>query len=284
MCGFASDIPGGAEKNNKGNEMQKKFMSAAAMFFACAMAGTSLAADKLAIGTEGDYAPFNYVTASGEIKGFDYDIGQAVCAEIKMECVWSTNEWSGIIPALQAKKFDVMIASMAINEDRKKEVDFTKPYYFNAMRFITRKDLGLAQVSPEALKGKVIGTQSGSVAVEALQEFFPDSEIKLYPTLSEVFLDMANGRLDLILEGQMALTDWLAKDDSGCCDFVGDSFILDTAQGNAMAVRKGNEALLSKLNSGLEAIMANGTYEKIRKQYFDFDIMARPKSTTEYFR
>ncbi|MBP1873979.1 polar amino acid transport system substrate-binding protein [Ensifer adhaerens] len=264
--------------------MQKKFMRATALFFACAMAGTSLAADKLSIGTEGDYAPFNYVTAGGEIKGFDYDIGQAVCAEIKVECVWSTNEWSGIIPALQAKKFDVMIASMAINEDRKKEVDFTKPYYFNAMRFIARKDLGLTDVSPEALKGKVIGTQSGSVAVEALQEFFPDSEVKLYPTLSEVFLDMANGRLDLILEGQMALTDWLAKDDSGCCDFVGDSFILDTAQGNAMAVRKGNEELLGKLNGGLEAIMVNGTYDKIRKQYFDFDIMARPKSTSEYFR
>lgn len=284
MRGFVGDLPGGTEKNEKGNDMKKKFMSATALFFACALSGTSLAADRLAIGTEGDYAPFNYVTASGEIKGFDYDIGQAVCAEIKVECVWSTNEWSGIIPALQAKKFDVMIASMAINEDRKKEVDFTKPYYFNAMRFIARKDLGLTQVSPEALKGKVIGTQSGSVAVEALQEFFPDSEVKLYPTLSEVFLDMANGRLDLILEGQMALTDWLAKDDSGCCDFVGDRFILDTAQGNAMAVRKGNEDLLAKLNTGLEAIMANGTYETIRKQYFDFDIMARPKSTSEYFR
>jgi octopine/nopaline transport system substrate-binding protein len=284
MRGFAGDHPEGAETDNKGNDMQKKFMRASALFFACAMAGTSLAAEKLSIGTEGDYAPFNYVTAGGEIKGFDYDIGQAVCAEIKVECVWSTNEWSGIIPALQAKKFDVMIASMAINEDRKKEVDFTKPYYFNAMRFIARKDLGLTDVSPEALKGKVIGTQSGSVAVEALQEFFPDSEVKLYPTLSEVFLDMANGRLDLILEGQMALTDWLAKDDSGCCDFVGDSFILDTAQGNAMAVRKGNEELLGKLNGGLEAIMANGTYDKIRKQYFDFDIMARPKSTSEYFR
>ncbi|HEV7317339.1 MAG TPA: transporter substrate-binding domain-containing protein [Ensifer sp.] len=263
--------------------MKKKFMTVPALVLASLLAGGACA-ETLAIGTEGDYAPFNYVTAAGEIKGFDYDIGQAVCAEIKADCVWSTNEWSGIIPALQAKKFDVMIASMAINPDRKKEVDFTTPYYFNAMRFIARKDLGLKEITPEALKGKVIGTQSGSVAVEALQEFFPDSEVKLYPTLSEVLLDMENGRLDLILEGQMAFTEWLAKDESGCCAFVGDSFVLDKAEGNAMAVRKGNEALLARLNTGLKTIMENGTYDRIRKQYFDFDIMAKPKTTSEYFR
>ncbi|MGE6783625.1 transporter substrate-binding domain-containing protein [Ensifer adhaerens] len=264
--------------------MKKKFMTATAFAVFALMAGGSVRAETLSIGTEGDYAPFNYVTAAGEIKGFDYDIGQAVCAEIKVDCVWSTNEWAGIIPALQAKKFDVMIASMAINPDRKTQVDFTKPYYFNAMRFVARKDLGLTDISPEALKGKVIGTQSGSVAVEALQQFFPDSEVKLYPTMSEVFLDMENGRLDLILEGQMAFTEWLAKEESGCCAFVGDSFVLDTAEGNAMAVRKGDEALLAKLNQGLKTIMENGTYEKIRKQYFDFDIMAKPKTTSEYFR
>lgn len=200
--------------------MIKKFMTASVVA-TLLMVGTA-SAETLAIGTEGDYAPFNYVTAAGEIKGFDYDIGQAVCAEIKVDCVWSTNEWAGIIPALQAKKFDVMIASMAINPDRKTQVDFTNPYYFNAMRFVARKDLGLKDISPEALKGKVIGTQSGSVAVEALQEFFPDSEVKLYPTMSEVFLDMENGRLDLILEGQMAFTEWLAKEESGCCAFVGE--------------------------------------------------------------
>ncbi len=242
------------------------------------------AAEKLRIGTEGDYKPFNYVTGSGEIKGFDYDIGQAICAELKAECDWSTHEWSGIIPALQSGKFDVMIASMAINDERKKQVDFTNPYYFNAMHFVSRKDLNISEISQEALKGKIIGTQSGSVAVETLREYFPDNEVKLYPSLSEVFLDMESGRLDMVLESQMALSDWLIKDGNDCCSFTGKPFILDSAKGNAMAVRKDNGDLVSRLNTALEAIMKNGTYDKIRQQYFDFDIMARPVNASDYLK
>ena len=244
----------------------------------------SMAAEKLRIGTEGDYKPFNYVSGSGEIKGFDYDIGQAVCAEMKIECEWSTHEWSGIIPALQSGKFDVMIASMAINDERKKQVGFSKPYYFNAMHFIARKDLGIQDVSKAALEGKIIGTQSGSVAVETLREYFPDNEVKLYNSLSEAFLDMDSGRLDMVLESQMALSDWLAQDSGNCCEFVGKPFILDAAQGNAMAVRLDSGDLADRLNTALDAIMKNGTYDKVRQQYFDFDIMARPVNASAYLK
>ena len=249
--------------------------------FGCFSAQTQ-ATEKLRIGTEGDYKPFNYVSPSGQIKGFDYDIGQAICAELKAECEWSTNEWSGIIPALQSSKFDVMIASMAINDERQKQVTFTNPYYFNAMHFIARKDLEIKEISKESLKGKIIGTQSGSVAVETLREYLPDNEVKLYPSLSEVFLDMENGRLDMVLESQMALSDWLARDSDGCCEFTGKPFILDSAKGNAMAVRKDNVKLVERLNSSLETIMKNGTYDKIRKQYFDYDIMIRPINASNY--
>lgn len=247
-------------------------------------AAPALSAETLRIGTEGDYKPFNYVTPSGEIKGFDYDIGQAICAEMKVECTWSTHEWSGIIPALQSGKFDVMIASMAVNEERMKQVDFTNPYYFNGMHFIARKDLGIKDISKEALKGKVIGTQSGSVAVETLREYFPDNELKLYPSLNEVFLDMESGRVDMVLESQMALSDWLTQDGGECCEFTGKPFILDSAKGNAMAVRKENGDLVPRLNAALEAIIKNGTYDKIRQQYFDFDIMQRPVNASEYLK
>lgn len=264
--------------------MKALSITAAGCLFLGLFTAQSVAAEKLRIGTEGDYKPFNYVTGSGEIKGFDYDIGQAICAEMKVECEWSTHEWSGIIPALQSGKFDIMIASMAINDERKKQVAFSNPYYFNAMHFIARKDLEVKEISKEALKDKVIGTQSGSVAVETLREYFPDNDIKLYPSLSEAFLDMDSGRLDMVLESQMALSDWLAQDGGNCCEFTGKAFILDAAQGNAMAVRLDSGDLAERLNTALEAIMKNGTYDKIRQQYFDFDIMARPVNASAYLK
>ncbi len=272
-------------KGNIGESLMKSaFISAVSLIALGIMTAQAPAAEKLRIGTEGDYKPFNYVTGSGEIKGFDYDIGQAVCAEMKVECEWSTHEWSGIIPALQSGKFDVMIASMAVNEERKKQVTFSNPYYFNAMHFIARKDLGIQEISKEALKGKVIGTQSGSVAVDTLKDYFPDNEVKLYPSLSEVFLDMDSGRLDMVLESQMALSDWLAQDSGNCCEFAGKPFILDAAQGNAMAVRKDSGDLAERLNTALAAIIKNGTYDKIRQQYFDFDIMVRPVNASAYLK
>lgn len=264
--------------------MKALSMTAAGCLLLGLLTSQTMAAEKLRIGTEGDYKPFNYVTGSGEIKGFDYDIGQAVCAELKAECEWSTHEWSGIIPALQSGKFDIMIASMAINDERKKQVSFTNPYYFNAMHFIARKDLGIKDVSKAALEGKIIGTQSGSVAVETLKEYFPDNEVKLYPSLSEAFLDMDSGRLDMVLESQMALSDWLAQDSGACCEFAGKPFILDTAQGNAMALRTDSADLTKRLNTALEVIMKNGTYDKIRQQYFDFDIMVRPVNASAYLK
>lgn len=175
-----------------------------------------------------------------------------------------------------------MIASMAINDDRQKQITFTNPYYFNAMHFISRKELEIEEISKDALKGKIIGTQSGSVAVETLREYFPENEIKLYPSLSEVFLDMENGRLDMVLESQMALSDWLAQDSGGCCEFTGAPFILDSAKGNAMAVRQDNVILAERLNKALETIMKNGTYDKISQQYFDYDIMVRPINASAY--
>ncbi len=187
----------------------------------------------------------------------------------------------GIIPALQSKKFDVMAASMAITAKRKEQVSFSKPYYFNSMRFAALKDLKIKEVSKESLKGMVIGTKSGSVAVKVLKQFFLDNEVKLYPKLGEAFLDLESGRIDLVLEGKFTIGDWM-KSGVDCCEFVGESFLLDGAEGNAMAVRKKDTELLQRVDAALEAIMANGTYDKIRAQYFDFDIMTKPKSVNEY--
>ncbi len=89
----------------------------------------AFAAEKLRIGTEGAYPPFNLIDASGKVVGFDLDISHALCAKMKVECEVVTSDWDGIIPALNAGKFDFLAASMSVTEERKNAVDFTDHYY-----------------------------------------------------------------------------------------------------------------------------------------------------------
>ncbi len=236
------------------------------------------------MGTEGYYPPFNFFDSAGKIKGLDIDIGNALCAEMKVKCEWVTTDWDGIIPALNSNKFDTIIASMSINDKRSKIVSFTEPYYFSSIRFVALKDSGLTSAMPADLKGKVVGVQSGTTEVAIVKKYFSDSELRLYPKLDDALLDLNTGRVDLVLASQFVLGKWLAKDDGKCCGFVGVNFGTDGNKGTGIAVRKDDEDLRKALNKAIETIMANGTYTKIRSQYFDFDIMVRPTMASELFK
>ena len=245
---------------------------------------TAVAAQEtVRMGTEGYYPPFNYFDSAGEIKGFDIDIGNALCDAMEVECEWVTTDWDGIIPALNSNKFDTIIASMGITEERAEIVSFSEPYYFNAARFVASKDLGLDSAMPSDLEGMIVGAQSGTLEVSMLDTYFPDTDVKLYPKLDDALLDLETGRVDLVLAGQFVVGDWLAGQDGACCEFVGDAFMADGMSGTGIAVRQEDEALREKLNAALDQIIEDGTYGEIRARYFDFDIMTRPKTAGELF-
>lgn len=235
------------------------------------------------MGTEGYYPPFNFFDSSGAVKGFDIDIGNALCERMKVTCEWVTTDWDGIIPALNSNKFDTIIASMAITEARRKAVNFSNPYYFNAARFIIPKDLNLKGGMPEDLKRKIIGTQSGTGESKLIDRYFPKSKVKRYPKLDDALLDLTTGRVDAVLASQFVLGDWLKKEDGADYEFVGESFVLDENEGTGIAVRKDDAKLLDALNKAIEEIAADGTYDTIREKYFSFDIMTPPAKASKLF-
>ncbi|SEJ04920.1 polar amino acid transport system substrate-binding protein [Pseudomonas linyingensis] len=239
---------------------------AAALVFAT----PALAADKLRIGTEGAYPPFNQIDASGNVVGFDVEIAKALCVKMQAECEIVTSDWDGIIPALNAKKFDFIAASMSITDERKQAVDFTDPYYTNKLQFIAPKSVDF-KTDEVSLEGKVIGAQRATIAGTWLEDNLGDVvEVKLYDTQENAYLDLASGRVDGVLADKLVNWEWLKSDAGKDFEFKGEPVYDDDKIG--IAVRKGDDALREKLNGALKAIVEDGTYQQINDKYFPFSI------------
>ena len=236
------------------------------------VASASMAADKLVIGTDSTYPPFESVDASGKFIGFDIDIGNALCAEMKVECSFVSNDFDGIIPALQAKKFDMILSSLSITPERQKLVDFTDRVYNTPPAVAVAKDSTIKTLAD--LKGKAVGAQGSTTHANYVAKHMADSELKLYPTSDEFKLDMENGRIDAVVDDVVVLTEWVKGKDGDCCKIL-QTLPIDKAingDGTGIAVRKGDDALREKLNKAIAAIRADGTYKKIQDKYFDFDV------------
>ena len=236
----------------------------------------SASAEEIKVGFSPEaYPPFYQQDASGNWGGWEVEIVNAICSEEKLDCVLTPIPWDGLIPALNTKKIDVIMNSMSITDERKKEINFSDKYYNTPTAVIGSKDQKF-DASPEGLKGKVIGVQASTVhAAYAKKHFTEAAEIKEYQTQDEANQDLAAGRIDATQADSIALDAFL-KSDSGkaCCDLKGmvapDLAILGPGIGAGM--RKDDTALLEKINAGIKAIRANGKYQEITKKYFDFDI------------
>jgi lysine-arginine-ornithine-binding protein len=234
-------------------------------------------AQKLRMATEGANPPFSSIAADGKVEGFDVDISNALCAAMKADCELVTQDWDGIIPALLSKKYDAIIASMNITDDRKKVVAFTKPYYYSPVVFVAPKGKKPADIAPATLAGKSIGVQGATSHDSYLQDKYPKVTIRQYPTIDDAYRDMAAGRIDMVLYDKLAVYSWLNTDAGKCCEMAGPD-LNDQAyfgSGVGIAVRQG-EDLKAKLDKAIDTILADGTYAKINAKYFPFDI-SRPQ-------
>ena len=228
---------------------------------------------KIRIGTEGAYPPFNYMTADGQLAGFDIDIARALCEEMKAECEFVTQDWDGMIPALQAGRYDAIIASMSITAERLEQVDFTDKYYNTPPAVVVPKESDIQGTSVEDLAGKTIGAQGSTTHGNYAEITYTESEIRLYPTAEEYQLDMGNGRLDAVVDDIIVLQEWLNTNDGDCCRIAGTITPVEEIHGPGIgiAIRKGEDELRESFNAAIQALRANGKYQEINDQYFDFD-------------
>lgn len=251
------------------------FRSVAAALFLGLAASAVQAQETLKLGTEGAYPPFNFIDSAGNVTGFDVEVGQALCAKMNVKCEVVAQDWDGIIPGLLAKKYDFIIASMFITEERKKQVNFTDPYYLAAMTVVAPKETDIKDFTADGLEGKVVGVQVGTTQAEYAHKVFTKSEVREYPTQDEVNLDLAAGRIDAQVGDMLPMLEWVTKtEDGACCELKGEP-ITDPAfvgDGVGIAIRKEDTDLLAKMNAALKEIRADGTYKAINDKYFPIDV------------
>ncbi|WP_426128375.1 transporter substrate-binding domain-containing protein [Pararhizobium sp. PWRC1-1] len=220
------------------------------------------------------YMPFFTKDASGKWIGWEVDLMDAVCAEMKETCSIVDMSWDGLIPGLQTKKFDVIWSSMSITEERKKTIDFTEKYYNTPSKMIGAKG-DQAGVSPDDVAGKTIGIQVSTIQSEYYKTHFAEkASEKTYTTLDEAFQDLAAGRIDYVFGDAIPLMEFLKTDfGKDCCADMGnvadDQAILGSGIGGGL--RKDDAALRDKLNAAITALRANGKYADLSRKYFDFD-------------
>jgi lysine-arginine-ornithine-binding protein len=220
--------------------------------------------------SEGAYPPFNYLDTDGTLKGFDIDIAKTLCDRANLRCTFAAQDWDGLIPALLSRKYDAIAASVSITAERQKVVSFTKRYYRTPIRFIAPSKTTLV-ISKEGLKGKVIGVQRATTSADFMQKNFADVvTIKFYDTQDTAYLDMTAGRIHAVVADAIQAWNWLKTPTGSSFGFVGETYFVD--DGIGIALRKDDAMLIKKLNTALEGILKDGTYEKISKNYFNFSI------------
>lgn len=215
------------------------------------------------IATESNYKPFSYTDANGKIIGYEAELVDALCAQMKADCELISQDWDGLIPGLNAQKFDAIIAGMSITPERQEVVEFTDPYFYSGIVLIGKKG---DSISVADLKGQPIASQRSTVASQYLQDEHPESDIKLYDTQDNAYLDLTSGRVRAMMSDKVTGIDWL-KTDAGKNYEIKGAEINTDEDAMGIAFRK-NDPLVAKFNAALAELRANGTYDQITSSYF----------------
>ncbi|RZI93440.1 MAG: transporter substrate-binding domain-containing protein, partial [Rubrivivax sp.] len=225
--------------------MRRRSALALPLTVTLAGAARAQAPQRLRIGFAVGYAPFSEIGTDGQLKGFEIDVAQALCARLGVPYTPVILEFDGLIPALQSRKIDAIMASMSITPERQQVIAFSSPYYFSPARLVMRGDPS-ADVSPAGLKGKRIGVERGTIHERFLAEQFKGVQLMRYATQDQAFLDLKSGRLDATLvDAVIAQFGFLNHADGRGFGFVGPDFAKEQryyGKGIGVGLRKADAA------------------------------------------
>ena len=221
----------------------------------------------ITIGMDDTLPPMEYRNDKNELVGFDIDFAEALAKELGVKVEFVPSAWDGIIPGLDAKRFDMILSAMNVTEERKKKVDFVE--YFGVGQIVAVKAGNPLNINPvEDLKGKIVGVQLGSTGETAVNSISGLKEVKKYDLTTDVFNDMGLGRVDAAVIGEMVGRYYMTTK-PGVFEVVGDSF---QVQPMGIAVRKGDTELREALEKAVQTLEDNGTLSKISEKWFGSDI------------
>lgn len=218
--------------------------------------------NELNVAFEGTYPPFNFTNDKDEFQGFDVDISNEIAKRLGVEANFIATKWDGLIGGLKADKFDIIIGQMSVTEERKKSVDFTDPYVITGSVLITREDTNDI-TKLEDIKGKKVGV-GGGTTFEEVANSVEGADVKLYKAVSDYIQDLTNKRLDVIINDQLLIS-YNIQEQNLPIKIASDILNKDEI---GMAVNKGNEDFLEKVNTALSEMKEDGTYNEIYKKWF----------------
>ena len=261
------------------------------------LAGDAWAQDwsKVRIATEGAYPPWNATHSSGELVGFEVDLAKELCQRMNAECEIVAQDWEGIIPALQAGKYDAIMAGMSITDERQQVIDFTQSYWTTPAYFAVLKDselakadlpqdtLDLSSVEPdeqaaidalkETLDGKAVGVQVATIHANFLENELGDVvEVRKYDTQENLDLDLQAGRIDAALADMSYWKPLLETEKGQDFTLIGPGLAKGPfGKGVGVGVRKENEDLRAMFDKAIEEVREDGTLSKLGQKWFGFD-------------
>lgn len=253
-------------------------LAAAAAVFAI---GAPASAETLRVGMECTYEPFNYRTSEGELAGYDVDVAKGVAAIIGADLEFVCQQWDGMIPALLANKFDLIVASMSITESRLEKIDFSSPYRDSVGRLVGRADLDVSLFDDagnpvaENFAGLRIGIERASTYENWFNAKLPEADIVLYDGNDEMYLDLVNGRVDAIMTNPMkAHLRFLATDEGSGFEFVSPAINEEAffGVGVGIGLRQGQPELKARLDGAIKQLIVEGKLTEYALKYFPFPI------------
>ncbi len=223
----------------------------------------------LKVGLEGTYPPFNYETEEGELIGYDVEVAKEIAQRIGYEIEFVPTKWSGIFGALESRKFDMIVNQVAITKARKKKYAFTEPYVYSGAQLIVREETDNISTL-EDLKGKKVGVGLGSNYEQIVKEYDQSNqiEVKTYEVLLDILHDLDIGRIDAALNDKLVAGINIKK--TGLELKISGDPVKKVV--NGIALRKGNEELLTKVNQALTEMKEDGTLRKISEKWFGIDV------------